>query len=77
MSIKKEMIENLYLQKSEGDEELINNRKKLTSNWFENLRDEICSSFEKIENEFSKEKEKIVFKKNKWDRNKCVAGALT
>jgi coproporphyrinogen III oxidase len=77
MSIKQEMIEKLYLQKSEGDEELINNRKKLTSNWFENLRDEICSSFEKIENEFSKEKEKIVFKKNKWDRNGGGGGTIS
>ena len=40
MSIKQEMIEKLYLQKSEGDEELTNNRKKLVSNWFENLRRE-------------------------------------
>ncbi|MDA0764446.1 MAG: oxygen-dependent coproporphyrinogen oxidase [Proteobacteria bacterium] len=71
------MIEKLYLQKSEGDEELINNRKKLTSNWFENLRDEICSSFEKIENEFSKEKEKIVFKKKKWDRNGGGGGTIS
>jgi coproporphyrinogen III oxidase len=77
MSIKQEMIEKLYLQKSEGDEELINNRKKLTSNWFENLRDEICSSFEKIENEFSKEKEKIVFKKKKWDRNGGGGGTIS
>ena len=77
MSIKQEMIEKLYLQKSEGDEELTNNRKKLVSNWFENLRDEICSSFEKIENEFSKEKEKIVFKKKKWDRNGGGGGTIS
>ena len=32
MSIKQEMIEKLYLQKSEGDEELTNNRKKLIRN---------------------------------------------
>lgn len=47
-----------------------NERKKLTAEWFKNLRDQICQEFEKIEGEYALEhqlKTKI-FTRKKWQR---------
>ena len=34
-------------------------KKKLTTDWFRNLRDKICLEFENIENNYSRKKNKI------------------
>ncbi|NDF57532.1 MAG: coproporphyrinogen III oxidase, partial [Proteobacteria bacterium] len=40
-------------------------KKIIAENWFESLRNSICSEFEKIEHIMSKKK--ILFKKKKWN----------
>ena len=47
------------------------NQRKITSKWFETLRDDLCSSFEDIEPEFAKNKglEPGKFKRKSWDRD--------
>lgn len=44
--------------------------KKITSSWFETLRNNMCSEFEKIESEYAKryDLEAAKFKKTSWDR---------
>ena len=50
MNIKSEMLLKLKKQKSCDELEKTNFKKKEAANWFVHLRDEICRSFEKIEN---------------------------
>ena len=50
MTIKIEMLEKLKVQKCLDNNQLLDNKKKIAKDWFANLRDEICASFEKIEN---------------------------
>ena len=50
MNIKSEMLLKLKNQKSCDELEKTNFKKKEAANWFVHLRDEICRSFEKIEN---------------------------
>ena len=49
MTIKMEMLENLKQQKCLDDEQLLDNKKMIASSWFGDLRNEICSSFERVE----------------------------
>ena len=59
------------------------NKKKITSNWFLNLRNEICQEFAKIEEEFllnKSYKEKInkpTFSKKSWDRAEGGGGEMS
>ena len=50
MTIKTEMLKTLKKQKCLDNIQLLDNKKKIAADWFANLRDEICASFEKIEN---------------------------
>ena len=50
MNIKSEMLIKLKNQKSCHELEKINFKKQEAAKWFVHLRDEICRSFEEIEN---------------------------
>ena len=43
-------------------------KKKLTTDWFRDLRDKICLEFESIENNYSRKK--IKFTRKKWKKSK-------
>jgi len=77
MSIKEEMIQKLYNQKCEDNEETSNFKKEMAKRWFTDLRDEICVSFEGIEKQFSKDNKKIIFEKKSWDRDGGGGGTIS
>ena len=77
MSIKEEMIQKLYNQKCEDNEEASNFKKEMAKVWFADLRDEICVSFEDIEKNFSKDNKKIIFEKKSWDRDGGGGGTIS
>ena len=77
MSIKEEMIQKLYNQKCEDNEETLNFKKEMAKGWFAGLRDEICVSFEDIEKNFSKDNKKIIFEKKSWDRDGGGGGTIS
>ena len=77
MTIKKEMIDELFKQKCEDNENLLNNKKEIVSRWFEELRNQICVSFENIENNFRNSDQKIHFKKNDWNRDGGGGGTIS
>jgi coproporphyrinogen III oxidase len=77
MSIKEEMIQKLYNQKCEDNEEISNFKKEMAKGWFADLRDEICVSFEDIEKNFSKDNKKIIFEKKSWDRDGGGGGTIS
>ena len=77
MTIKEEMIQKLYNQKFEDNEETANFKKEMAKGWFEDLRDEICASFEDIEKIFSKDNKKIIFEKKSWDRDGGGGGTIS
>jgi coproporphyrinogen III oxidase len=77
MSIKEEMIQKLYNQKCEDNEETSNFKKEMAKGWFTDLRDEICVSFEDIEKNFSKDNKKIIFEKKSWDRDGGGGGIIS
>ena len=77
MSIKEEMIQKLYNQKCEDNEEASNFKKEMAKGWFTDLRDEICVSFEDIEKNFSKDNKKIIFEKKSWDRDGGGGGTIS
>ena len=59
------------------------NKKKIVTNWFLNLRNEICQEFEKIEQEFLAENSKNLkivnpkFTRKKWDRPEGGGGEIS
>ena len=77
MSIKEEMIQKLYNQKCEDNEESSNLKKQMAKVWFAHLRDEICVSFEDIEKNFSKDNKKIIFEKKSWNRDGGGGGTIS
>ena len=77
MTIKIEMLEKLKVQKCLDNNQLLDNKKKIAKDWFAKLRDEICASFEKIENNRSSIKKNINFNKKKWERNGGGGGTIS
>lgn len=77
MTIKVEMLENLKQQKCLDDEQLLDNKKMIASSWFGYLRDEICSSFERIEKNQFNNNQNINFHKKKWERNGGGGGVIS
>ena len=77
MTIKTEMLKTLKKQKCLDNIQLLDNKKKIAADWFANLRDEICASFEKIENNRSSKKKNINFNKKKWERNGGGGGTIS
>lgn len=53
--------------------------RKITSEWFENLRDNLCAAFEEIEAEYAKEKnlQPGKFKRKAWDREGGGGGVMS
>lgn len=72
-----EMLENLKQQKCLDDEQLLDKKKMIASRWFTDLRDEICSSFEKIEKNQFNNNQNINFHKKKWERNGGGGGVIS
>ena len=77
MTIKIEMLANLKKQKCLDDEQLLNKKKKIASSWFADLRDEICTSFEKIEKDQLNSNLDINFHRKKWERNGGGGGVIS
>ena len=77
MKIKMEMLENLKKQKCLDDEQLLDSKKNIASSWFIDLRDKICSSFEKIEKNQLNNNQNINFHKKKWERNGGGGGVIS
>ena len=76
MNIKSEMLLKLKNQKSCDELEKTNFKKKEAANWFVHLRDEICRSFEKIENTPSNN-EKTSFDQKQWKREGGGGGVIS
>ena len=76
MNIKSEMLLKLKNQKSYNELEKINLKKQKAANWFVHLRDEICRSFEEIENT-SSNNEKTSFDKKQWKREGGGGGVIS
>lgn len=58
----------------------IEEKQKLTSNWFRELRNKICTEFEKIEEEFAyqnQQKSKIKFQRKSWKREGGGGGEIS
>lgn len=55
------------------------NHHKVTSNWFEDLRNQICNSYEKIEEDFAKEHKLMPskFTRKSWDREGGGGGVMS
>ena len=55
------------------------NKKEITAKWFENLRNDLCLAFEKIELEFAegKDLEAGKFKQKSWDREGGGGGVMS
>ena len=77
MTIKIEMFENLKKLDCLDDQSLLDSKKIIASNWFANLRDEICTSFEKIEKNQLNDNQNINFHKKKWERNGGGGGVIS
>jgi coproporphyrinogen III oxidase len=77
MTIKTEMLENLKKQKCLDDEQLLHTKQMIASSWFKDLRDEICTSFEKIEKDQFKSNANIKFFKKKWERSGGGGGVIS
>ena len=76
MNIKSEMLEKLKKQKIFDGSEEIELKKKLASDWFISLRNEICETFETIENSSSNDK-KISFQRKEWEREGGGGGTIS
>ena len=76
MNIKSEMLLKLKNQKSCLELEKINFKKQEAAKWFVHLRDEICRSFEEIENT-SSNNEKTSFVQKQWKREGGGGGVIS
>ena len=76
MNIKSEMLLKLNNQKSCHEQEKINFKKQEAAKWFVHLRDEICRSFEEIENT-SSNNEKTSFDQKQWEREGGGGGVIS
>jgi coproporphyrinogen III oxidase len=57
----------------------MDHQRKITSEWFENLRNNLCSAFEEIETEYAAKKnlERSRFKRKTWDREGGGGGVMS
>jgi len=69
MTIKADMIDNLKQLKCLDNDELLNCKKKIAIDWFADLRDKMCKSFEGIEKNKLTNNKKLGFTKKKWLRD--------
>ena len=77
MTTKLDMLAKLQEQKCLDNSDLLEDKKKTASLWFVNLRDEICKSFEEIENSQLNKNTKINFVKKKWQREGGGGGIIS
>jgi coproporphyrinogen III oxidase len=54
-------------------------KRKITAEWFEKLRNQLCTAFELIEQDYAKERNIIpgAFERNKWDREGGGGGIMS
>ena len=69
MTIKADMIDNLKQLECLDNDQLLNNKKKIAIDWFADLRDKMCKSFEGIEKNKLTNNKKLGFTKKKWLRD--------
>ena len=69
MTTKLDMLAKLQEQKCLDNSDLLEDKKEKASIWFASLRDQICKSFEEIENSQLNKNLKINFVQNKWQRD--------
>ena len=69
MTIRTDMKDNLKQLECLDNDELLNRKKKMAIDWFADLRDKMCKSFEGIEKNKLTYNKKVSFTKNKWLRD--------
>ena len=69
MTTKLDMLAKLQEQKCLYNSDLLEDKKEKASIWFAKLRNEICKSFEEIENSQLNKNTKINFVQKKWQRD--------
>ena len=77
MTIKIEMLRKLKKQKCLDNPRLLEDKKEMARLWFTTLRNEICESFEEIENCQSTNKTKKKFFQKKWQRQGGGGGIIS
>lgn len=76
MSVKVQMLKTLNSKECLDDIKTLNNKKKIASLWFKDLRDKICKSFEEIENNKTIKKQ-IAFNQKSWNRDGGGGGVIS
>ena len=76
MSVKVQMLKTLNAKECLDDIKTLNNKKKIASLWFKDLRDKICESFEEIENNKTIKKQ-IAFNQKSWNRDGGGGGVIS
>ena len=76
MSVKVQMLKTLNAKECLDDIKTLNNKKKIASLWFKDLRDKICKSFEEIENNKTIKKQ-IAFNQKSWNRDGGGGGVIS
>ena len=76
MSVKVKMLKTLNAKECFDDIKTLNNKKKIASLWFKDLRDKICKSFEEIENNKTIKKQ-IAFNQKSWNRDGGGGGVIS
>ena len=76
MSVKVQMLKTLKEKECLDDLKTLKNKKQLASFWFKELRDKICKSFEKIEND-KINKKLITFNQKSWQRDGGGGGVIS
>ena len=76
MSVKVQMLKTLNVKECLDDIKTLNNKKKIASLWFKDLRDKICKSFEEIENNKTIKKQ-IAFNQKSWNRDGGGGGVIS
>ena len=76
MSVKVQMLKTLNTKECLDDIKTLNNKKKIASLWFKDLRDKICESFEEIENNKTIKKQ-IAFNQKSWNRDGGGGGVIS
>ena len=77
MTTKLDMLAKLQEQKCLDNSDLLEDKKEKASIWFSSLRDEICKSFEEIENSQLNKNTKINFVQKKWQREGGGGGIIS
>ena len=77
MTTKVDMLTKLKNQKCNDNSDLLEDKKEMASIWFASLRDDICKSFEEIENSQLNKNTNIKFVQKKWERDGGGGGVIS